>query len=92
MESGKSSGLTEIRLPKIKVVEKGKAEIPAKKKESLEEIVRALEAHMKKTEEQRKTILARKPASFTPKENVKFLEEIVIPPLKMLKEESPKKS
>jgi len=78
--------------PTIKVVDKKKAEVTAKKKESFEDIVRALDVHMKKTREERKRILAKKPASFTPKENVKFIEEIKVPQLKMLREESAKKS
>ncbi len=56
--------INELKIPSssVKVVDKKKAEIPVKKKETFEEIVRALEEHMKKTQEERKRILAQKTA------------------------------
>jgi len=75
---------TEIRLPKkerervIKRIEE--------KKDELQELLEDLQREMELINKARSLVRAEKMSFFTPRKNMKFLEEIKVPRLKILKD------
>ena len=57
----------------------------------MKDLISDLEVQMKKIDKMKDNIDEESPGLVSAKQNNKFLEEIVVPPLEMLKDEPPKK-
>ncbi|MEM0360196.1 MAG: hypothetical protein QXK06_02560 [Candidatus Diapherotrites archaeon] len=94
----KKSALSELKIefPKIEVPAEKKGEtktvtLTEKRQEKLREILDDMTEEMERLERIRERVRAEKISFFTPEQNKKILEEIEIPPLKLIRDK-PKRS